>query len=305
MASSADDRANGQAQERGRGQRGTVTSRPSRDTILQSYAVQDAERAQRTRDHASAALQELERTAARNADREAQRRALMERQREQEELRERLHQEEVANRQRAAQMAAVRQRALMREEQAPERAGRDMVAMRDTDEMYARAAEVGRRGHASHPLSSAEGRERSRVAQETYEFERASRDALSGSTYGRRGEREIIDARGSIDSRAFSERDQLIGYSIDEDDKPEPAIDASLTQTRWHSRAGQGFDNVPDAGRQRRVPLPGVGFQGAKPMGGFVDPPSAFRKPGLGMLPKAIIAVALIVLVIVLAAVFL
>lgn len=305
MASNADDRANGQAQERGRGQRGTVTSRPSRDTILQSYAVQDAERAQRTRDHASAALQELERTAARNADREAQRRALMERQREQEELRERLHQEEVANRQRAAQMAAVRQRALMREEQAPERAGRDMVAMRDTDEMYARAAEVGRRGHASHPLSSAEGRERSRVAQETYEFERASRDALSGSTYGRRGEREIIDARGSIDSRAFSERDQLIGYSIDEDDKPEPAIDASLTQTRWHSRAGQGFDNVPDAGRQRRVPLPGVGFQGAKPMGGFVDPPSAFRKPGLGMLPKAIIAVALIVLVIVLAAVFL
>lgn len=305
MASNADDRANGQAQERGRGQRGTVTSRPSRDTILQSYAVQDAERAQRTRDHASAALQELERTAARNADREAQRRALMERQREQEELRERLHQEEVANRQRAAQMAAVRQRALMREEQAPERAGRDMVAMRDTDEMYARAAEVGRRGHASHPLSSAEGRERSRVAQETYEFERASRDALSGSTYGRRGEREIIDARGSIDSRAFSERDQLIGYSIDEDDKPEPAIDASLTQTRWHSRAGQGFDNVPDAGRQRRVPLPGVGFQGAKPMGGFVDPPSAFRKPGLGMLPKAIIGVALIVLVIVLAAVFL
>ena len=91
-----------QPQRRGRGQRGTITSRPSRDTILRSYAAQDAERAERTRDHATWAVREYEASASRNAEREAARLALLERQREQDELLERRQQEEVASRQRAA-----------------------------------------------------------------------------------------------------------------------------------------------------------------------------------------------------------
>ena len=60
-----------------------MTSRPSRDTILRSYAAQDAERAERTRDHATQAVRAYEASASRSADREAARLALLERQREQ------------------------------------------------------------------------------------------------------------------------------------------------------------------------------------------------------------------------------
>lgn len=299
MVATADDQRSDQPQRRGRGQRGTITSRPSRDTILQSYAAQDAERAERTRAHAYEAVREYQASSTRLADREAQRRALMERQHEQEELAKRRRQEEVEGRQRAAQLAAAQQRAAMRAGNAGPRAGRDMVSMRDTDEIYARAAELGRPGHASHPLSSEEGRERSRNAKEMHEFERASRDALSGSHYGRGGNREVIDARGSIDSRAFNEQDRLVGYSIDDEDRPEPAIDASMTQTRWHSRAGQGFDGVPDAGRAR-IPAPLRGMHSNRPMGGMIEDSSIYgrKRGGLGLLPKVLIGVALVALVV-------
>ena len=303
MAATGDEQRSDQPQRRGRGQRGTITSRPSRDTILQSYAAQDAERAERTRAHAYEAVREYQASSTRSADREAQRRALIERQREQEELAQRRRQEEVEGRQRAAQLAAAQQRAAMRAGDATPRAGRDMVSMRDTDEIYARAAALGRPGPASHPLSSEEGRERSRNAKEMHEFERASRDALSGSHYGRGGNREVIDARGSIDSRAFSEKDQLIGYSIEDEDKPEPVIDASLaqSQTRWHSRAGQGFDGVPDAGRGR-VPAPLRGMHSNRPMGGMIEDSSVYgrKRNGMGLLPKVLIGVAVVALVVLL-----
>lgn len=293
MASSVDDQRDEQASARLRGQRGTVTSRPSRDTILRSYAVQDAERAERTRAHASEAVREYQASSSRAADREAQRRALIERQREQDELAKRRHQEEVESRQRAAQLAAVQQRAAMRDPSASPRSGREMVSMRDTDEIYARAAELGRRGHASHPLSSEEGRERSRNAKEMHEFERASRDVLNSARHTRGAGREVIDARGSIDSRAFNEHDQLIGYSIAEEDKPEPAIDASLTQTRWHSRAGQGFDNVPDAGRAHR-PAPLRGMHSNRPMGGMIEDSSIYGRRRSSLLPKVVAGVLVV-----------
>ena len=289
-----------QPQRRGRGQRGTITSRPSRDTILRSYAAQDAERAERTRDHATWAVREYEASASRNAEREAARLALLERQREQDELLERRQQEEVASRQRAAQLAAAQARAAAREGSTAPRPGRDMVSMRDTDEIYARAAEQGRRGCVSHPLSSEEGRERSRSAKEMHEFERASRDALSGTHFGRSVNREVIDARGSIDSRAFHEHDQIMGYSIEEQDKPEPAIDASLHHTRWHSRAGQGFDSVPDAGGAHRMPAPLRGMHSNRPMGGIVEDSSAYGGAGGGLLPKLGVAGVALVLVVVL-----
>lgn len=285
-----------------RGQRGTITSRPSRDTILQSYAAQDAERAERMRTHASEAVREYQASASRAADREAQRRELMERQHEQDELAKRRRQEEVAGRQRAAQLAAMQQKAAMGSPDAQARVGRDMVSMYDTDEVYARAAEVGRPGHASHPLSSEEGRERSRNAREMYEFERASRDALGGGRYGRREAREVIDARGSIDSRAFNERDQLVGYSISDEDKPEPLVDASLTQTRWHSRAGQGFEGVPDAGRQHKMPVV-PRKRGGQPISGMMDASSIYGRrrtnPKLLLLAGALVVAAIVALVVV------
>lgn len=299
MADNPQAQPSEQPQRRGRGQRGTVTSRPSRDTILRSYAAQDAERAERTRDHADRAVRAYEASASRSADREAARLALMERQREQGELLERRQQEEVAGRQRAAQLAAAQARSAAREGGAVPRPGRDMVSMRDTDEIYARAAEQGRRGCVSHPLSSAEGRERSRNAKEMHEFERASRDALSSAHVGRSANREVIDARGSIDSRAFHERDQIMGYSIEEQDKPEPAIDASLHQTRWHSRAGQGFDSVPDAGGAHRMAAPLRGMHSNRPMGGMIEDSSAYGGRSGGLRPLLVVGVVVVVAVLV------
>ena len=82
---------------------------------------------------------------------------------------------------------------------------------------------------------------------ENYERARASRDALSETRRTRTPNREVIDGRGSIDSRAFNETHELVGYSIDDRDRPKAAVDASFSKTRWHSRAGQGFPDVPDS----------------------------------------------------------
>ena len=88
------------------------------------------------------------------------------------------------------------------------------------------------------------------------------------------GNREVIDGRGSIDSRTFNESHQISALSHDDRDRPRAAIDASMTETRWHSRAGQGFDSVPDAGAMGGIPArvrphgpghrapSGVGFSG-------------------------------------------
>lgn len=53
--------------------------------------------------------------------------------------------------------------------------------------------------------------------------------------------RDVIDARGSFDSRTFSEDNRISHTSKDERDRPRAAIDTSMSTTRWHSRAGNGF----------------------------------------------------------------
>ena len=66
------------------------------------------------------------------------------------------------------------------------------------------------------PLSSQESYDRTRSSMENYERARASRDALSETRRTRTPNREVIDGRGSIDSRAFNETHELVGYSIDD-----------------------------------------------------------------------------------------
>ncbi|WP_165173215.1 hypothetical protein, partial [Adlercreutzia sp. ZJ242] len=117
------------------------------------------------------------------------------------------------------------------------------------------------------PLSTQESYDRTRSSMEGYERARAQRDALSESRRARAGNREVIDARGSIDSRAFNEQGELVGYSADDRDRPRAAVDGSFTSTRWHSRAGQGFSDVPDSGStrpgsQRASRQSSVGFSG-------------------------------------------
>lgn len=268
-------------QGRTQGSRGKITSRPSRDSILQSYAAQDAQRARNARMYSQAVSQVYQEGAASRSERAAQRAALERSLREQEAA-------ETARRQ--------------AEREARARAAREGGAQKGQTTTRQRVRVVP-------PLSSQESYDRTRSSMESYERARASRDALSESRLGRTTNREVIDGRGSIDSRAFNETHELVGYSIDERDKPRAAVDDSFSETRWHSRAGQGFSDVPDSGSarpgsQRVAKKSNVGFSGGVMSGraNYTAP-----KRGLAALPlpaKIIIPLLIVVLVIVLVVTF-
>lgn len=75
------------------------------------------------------------------------------------------------------------------------------------------------------------------------ENERLRRDAL----LHRSGDRELIDGRGSIDSRALNERNELVGYTIDANDAHEPDVDSIESGTKWVSRNGQDIRSYSDS----------------------------------------------------------
>ncbi len=73
--------------------------------------------------------------------------------------------------------------------------------------------------------------------------------------------REVIDGRGSIDSRTFDETREIRPLASDKRDRSGVKLDAVPENTRWHSQAGQGFTDyrgthpvvrqTSGAGRQR------------------------------------------------------
>lgn len=193
----------------------TMSTRSSREAILQSYAAEDAQRAEMARQRARDMFVEYAQNTTRAATRASQRAELLARQQDQRVLERQLEQDAVIARQRAAQQQA-----------------RDQLADRQ---------------RAVEPLSSKESQERTRTWQENYEYQRATRDPLMRAQYGRGGNREVIDGRGSIDSRAFNEYQMLVGYTIDEHDRRDPELSSVESSLRWRSRAGQGFEGVPKA----------------------------------------------------------
>ena len=233
MGTNEDDRPAGAAPSQGgaapsqgrspvSGSRGKITTRPSRESILQSYASQDELRARNARMRSQQVAQSYAASAAqRDADRAARQEALIAQQREQEALRAQREAERIARQQQRQQAAAAQ-----------------------------------RRARVVPPLSSQESYDLTRSSMESYERARASRDALSESRRGRALNREVIDGRGSIDSRTFNESQQISGYSRDERDRPEPMVDTVNARTSRRSRAGQGFDAVPDAGAMSRPRIP-------------------------------------------------
>ena len=216
------------------GSRGKITTRPSRESILQSYATQDEMRARNARLRSQQAAQSYAASAAqRDADRMARQEALAAQQREQEAYRAQREAERAARLQGAA----------------------------------APATSASRRTRVVPPLSSQESYDLTRSSMESYERARASRDALSETRRGRALNREVIDGRGSIDSRTFNESHQISGYSHDERDRPDPMVDTVTARTNWRSRAGQGFEAAPDGGmaaplRPRASRASEVGFSG-------------------------------------------
>lgn len=255
----ADDAA--PTRPRTRGARGQVTSRPSRESILQSYAAQDAERAREARAYSQAVSQVYRESSSRAQGRAANRASLAEQERER-----RMRREE--------ELRAAADRGTRAD------AARGAAGASGSDEVARRPRQ---RVRVVPPLSSQESYDRTRSSMENYERARASRDALSDARRTRTLDREVIDGRGSIDSRAFNETHELVGYSIDERDKPKAAVDDSFSDARWHSRAGQGFSHVPDAGA-RRAPRPrprmgNVGFSG-----GVVSGRANYTAPRPGIL---------------------
>lgn len=205
------------------GSRGKITTRPSRESILQSYASQDEMRARNARLRSQQAAQSYAASAAqRDADRAARQEALAAQQREQ---------------------------AAYRAQREAERAARLQGAA-------APSASASRRTRVVPPLSSQESYDLTRSSMESYERARASRDALSETRRGRALNREVIDGRGSIDSRTFNESHQISGYSHDDRDRHDPMVDTVSARTNWRSRAGQGFDAVPDSGAAHGMPAP-------------------------------------------------
>lgn len=111
--------------------------------------------------------------------------------------------------------------------------------MRSQDAMRERAKRPPRQ-----PLTSQESHDQIEMSREAYERARASRDPRSAARPLRGGDREVIDGRGSIDSRAFNERNVLVGYTVDSRDQHEPAIDHPEGRSRWRSQPGYGAHGV-------------------------------------------------------------
>lgn len=156
------------------------------------------------------------------------------------------------------------------------------------------------------PLSTQESRDLAQMSRETYEAARARRDARFPHGAGRTSNRELIDGRGSIDSRAFNENNELVGYSIDKRDKPEPLVDAVEAGSRWSSRGGQGFASgeprraAPRGGRaSRRQDLDSLSdtISGRAQYGG--------SKPSPALPKSAVFLIVLIVILLVVLAVIL
>lgn len=252
------------------GSRGKITTRPSRESILQSYASQDEMRARNARMYSQAAAQSYAASAAqRDADRRARQEALAAQQREQEALR----------------------------------------AAREAQRPRPVPGTPQRRTRVVPPLSSQESYDLTRSSQESYERARASRDALSEERRGRALNREVIDGRGSIDSRTFNESHQISGYSRDDRDRPDPMLDTVSSRTNWRSRAGQGFETSPDAAshglplRPRDMRGSGVGFSGGVMSGRADYAASSSRGAGIPLFLKIaipIIAILLVVIVVLL-----
>lgn len=258
------------------GQRGTITSRPSRESIMESYAAQDQARARGARMRNQESYEEFQRSAARNRERRDRQRELELRIREEERLRA-----EERRRKRELEQARVRSEAALEQ-----RAGSRSPVRRVVD-----------------PLSSQESHERYELSRQAYERERENRDVLSPQRPLRGGNREVIDGRGSIDSRAFNEHQALVSYSIDENDRPDPMIDASNPKAKWRSHSasdvhGPGGFRVGSS-RGSRVPT-------------FANSVSQGPQTGLGSLfaelptfVKVVVPAILVLLIILLLIIFL
>ena len=260
------------------GNRGIITTRPSRDSIVRSYSEQAAARARNAR----MASQKTYHDYQVNSMREQQRR----------------QRREAIRAQNASSAQSDASKATDGAEASFERTARGGIA-------EPRSTQRQHMGRAIRPLTSEESRQYARQSKESYERERASRDALSDRRIMRSPNREVIDARGSVDSRAFNELDELVGYSIDDRDRPAPFVDSASSGPRWKSHAGQGFDGTRDRSAAPARPSAHASRINLSSLSDTISGRDSYGNPksgfaGLPFLVKAVIPVIIILIVILL-----
>lgn len=101
------------------------------------------------------------------------------------------------------------------------------------------------------PLSSKEYQEKTRRSFEHYERERAVRDPYSRQTQ-RNSNREVIDGRGTIDSRAFNELDIISNKTINDQDRHETSLSTNDSPKRWKTKDSQTSRHLPSLGNREQ-----------------------------------------------------
>lgn len=191
-----------------------ASSRPSRENIIRNYNANAAMKARNARLYSQEAMQNFQEREERTLERQRQR-------------------NEYANRLQTSNVA---------ESNPPQ----DHMTL---EQAKLRARELRAMNRDRNTMTALESHDRKIVSKENFEAERAKRDVFSSRNASRSSNREVIDGRGSIDSRAFNERNELVGYSIDQSDRPDPLVETPADSNgRWKSQAGQGFSPVTNGG---------------------------------------------------------
>lgn len=185
---------------------------------------------------------------------------------------------------------------LMRSYAAKDGARARSARMNSREAMASYEARAQRRAsRAGRPLTSQESHEQALKSQAAYESARQARAHASEiNAYGRTTNRDLIDGRGSIDSRALHERNELVGYSIDKGDTHDPLIETEGSVSRWRSRDNASTPKHASPPRERLQNLDNISdaLSGSREYG-----KAANKKPGIPGIIK-FLAILIIVLVI-------
>ena len=201
-------------------------ARLTRDELVAEYNAQNSERARNARLKAQEATQSYRDNKRRRKERSSRIAAFDARQKEKEEISAKKREME-----REREAAEARFEAGKRAQQTLNEA-----TYRTPDRASERMPEV---------LTSKEYQEKTRKNFEHYERERAARDPYS-DTKIKNSDRIVIDARGTIDSRAFNEKSIIMHTAIDERDRHNPLISTSNAEHRWNTRKNDQ-DKVAEA----------------------------------------------------------
>ena len=193
--------------------------------------------------------------------------------------------------QRSAQRAAYdakrkEEEALRAQRRAAQRELAAAQARCDAEKHASESMRTRQRSRVVEPLSSQEYQERTRRNFEHYEHQRAIRDPYS-NVPKQNGKREVIDGRGTIDSRAFHEYNLITDMTISDEDQHEATLTTTQSPKRWKTRASNTASNIESGNQQM--------FKGSLPAKTFGDLPTFFKIS----IPTIIILIIIVIILLI------